>query len=206
MVRSAPLGSQMRLLNSRRPGAAKSRRVPSGSWAMRDVGVAQRAEHVGEHGVGARDIGGKVRWLAECGARRIHRDIHAFGLLGAKLQLAGYEGAIWCGVVALEGVEKATALGGILAWHRRGGGGFAGARDREGIRNVQAECAGVAVGRIVGERKPARGEEQVRAFLADDGGFDAGDGAIVFVCEKACVGERESHLGAGAIRMRVRAR
>ena len=52
------------------------------------------------------------------------------------------------------------------------------------------EDGAVAVRGIVGEREPARGEQEVGAFLADDGGAEAGDGAVVLIGEEAGVVER----------------
>ncbi len=59
------------------------------------------------------------------------------------------------------------------------------------------ERGAVAVRGIVGEREPARGEKEVCAFLADDGGAEAGDGAVVLIGEQAGVVEGESEFCAG---------
>ena len=62
---------------------------------------------------------------------------------------------------------------------------------------LRRKVAGVAVGRVIGQRKPARRQKQVRALFADDGGFDARDRAVFFICEQAAVREGERDLGAG---------
>ena len=74
---------------------------------------------------------------------------------------------------------------------------FASAGDGEVVGNVEVEGGAVAVRGIVGEREPARGEQEVCAFLADDSGAEAGDGAVVLIGEQASVVEGESDFCAG---------
>src|SRR6202042_1881088 len=62
---------------------------------------------------------------------------------------------------------------------------------------IEMERGAVAVRGIVGEREPARGEQEVGAFLADDGGAEAGNGAVVLIGEEAGVVEDQRDFGAG---------
>src|ERR1700722_14174933 len=51
------------------------------------------------------------------------------------------------------------------------------------------ECCRVAVGGIVREREPSRGEKQIGIFVADDGGAHPWDRAVFFVGEQASIAE-----------------
>src|SRR6266849_6252567 len=101
------------------------------------------------------------------------------------------------GAKTLKSVEKPAALNGVFPGHGSGSGSFAGACDRESFRNVQAKRGGVPIGRVVHEREPARGQEQIRGVLVDGGGAHAGNGAIFFIEEQAGVsgGERDVAIG-----------
>ena len=156
-----------------------------GKLRERKIGIVERAEHVGEHRDGAGDVGGEVGRFAESGSGSVDGDVDAFGLLGAELEFAGDEGAVWLGRGAFESVEEAPT------GERRGSGSFAGAGDGDVVGNVEMERGAVAVRGIVGEREPARGEKEVCAFLADDGGAEAGDGTVILIGEEAGVVEGE---------------
>ncbi len=107
--------------------------------------------------------------------------VDAFGLLGIELKIAGDEGAVGGGRIALEGVHEAIALNGVFAGSRRGRASFAGAGHRESVRNVESESGGVAIAGIIGERKPASGEKEVGAIAGDGRGANSGDGTVFFV-------------------------
>src|SRR6266852_788334 len=104
------------------------------------------------------------------------------------------------GRIALEGVDEAIAFDGVLTGSRRGGGGFAGADYSKGVWNVELEGGGVAVGGIVGEREPARGEKQESAVASNGRGTHAGDGAVFFIGQRTGVAESESDLAGGGHR------
>ena len=75
-----------------------------------------------------------------------------------------------------------------------GASDFAGAGDGERIGNDHFECAGVAIRRIVGERKPARGQQQVGGSLIDRGKTHAARGAVFLARDRAAVVEGERYF------------
>ena len=99
-----------------------------GKLREREIGIVERAEHVGEHRDGAGDVGGEVGWLAESVRGSVDGDVDAFGLLGAEFEFAGDECAVWLGRGAFESVKEAAPC------ERRGSGGFAGAGDGDRCR------------------------------------------------------------------------
>lgn len=155
------------------------------------IGIFEAAENIGENGDGVRDVIGKSLSIGRIFPRCVNGDLNAFGLFWIELKIAGDERAVRAGSIALEGVEKAATACRGASCHRSRGGSFAGAGDREVIRDVEMKGSGIAVGGIVGERKPARGEKKEGAVVADHSGADAGDGTIFRVGEEARVRECE---------------
>src|SRR5260370_6256017 len=96
------------------------------------------------------------------------------------------------GRIALEGVDEAIACDGVRGGSGGGSGGFGGAGYRKGVWNVESEGGGVAVGGIVGEREPARGEKKESAVASNGRGTNAGDRAVFFVGQRTGIRESES--------------
>src|ERR1700738_1212904 len=96
--------------------------------------------------------------------------------------------------IALEGVDEAIAFDSVLTGSRSGSGGFAGTGYRKGVRNIEPESGGVAIGGKVREREPARGEKEESAIAGNGRGTDAGNRAVFFVGQRTGIREGESDL------------
>ena len=196
MLRSAIFGSQMRWLIRRTPGAAKSRSGAIGQLNDGKRRLWQAAKKVGKNRYSAGDIVRKALRVGRVGTRSVDRYVDSFGLLGIQLQISGDEGAVRAGGLAFKGVEEASAFAAVLARQRRWGGTLARTGDGKTIGNVEAKRRGVAVGRIVRQRKPSGGKKQIRVFVADDRGAYAGNRAVFFVGEQARVREGQRDVTA----------
>ena len=108
------------------------------------------------------------------------------------------------GILALKGIEQPPAFHGVLAGHRCRSGGFAGSGHGKDVWNVQAECRRITVRRKVCERKPACQEKQISAIFVDQRGTHTRYRAVLFIGERAGIGECKSHFGAGQRRLRER--
>ena len=146
----AGFGVPNALAEKKNAGSGKFAERAFGHLNQRERRIGDRAKHVRERHHRARNIGCKILRIGGHITRRVNVDADAFCLLGIELQVAGDKCAMLRGAVALKGIQNPRALDGVFLWQGRRSSGFAGAGNRKIGGNVQPECGGVAVGRIVG--------------------------------------------------------
>ena len=98
---------------------------------------------------------------------RVKRELVSLGRRRRQLQIAGHERSIRTRLIAVEDVRSRVLRTGSDARLRRRRISLAGAGDREGTRHNQVKFSRVAIGGIVRQRKPARGQQQICSRFFD---------------------------------------